>query len=44
MTRTAVITGGMSGLGAASATRLAADGVAVITTRSHDRVPTSSWT
>jgi 2-dehydro-3-deoxy-L-rhamnonate dehydrogenase (NAD+) len=30
MTRTAVITGGMSGLGAATATRLTADGVAVI--------------
>ena len=30
MTRTAVITGGMSGLGAASATRLAADGITVI--------------
>lgn len=30
MTRTAVITGGMSGLGAASATRLADDGVKVI--------------
>ena len=30
MTRTAVITGGMSGLGAASATRLAADGITAI--------------
>ena len=30
VTRTAIITGGMSGLGAASATRLAADGVEVI--------------
>jgi NAD(P)-dependent dehydrogenase (short-subunit alcohol dehydrogenase family) len=30
MTRTAIITGGMSGLGAASATRLAEDGVEVI--------------
>jgi NAD(P)-dependent dehydrogenase (short-subunit alcohol dehydrogenase family) len=30
MTRTAVITGGMSGLGAASATRLAMDGIRVI--------------
>ncbi|MBL7255717.1 SDR family NAD(P)-dependent oxidoreductase [Paractinoplanes lichenicola] len=31
MTRTAVITGGMSGLGAAAAARLAADGVRVLT-------------
>lgn len=31
MTRTAVITGGISGLGAASATRLAADGIRIVT-------------
>lgn len=36
MTRTALVTGGLSGLGAASAARLRADGVRVITA---DRVP-----
>ncbi|WP_281260852.1 SDR family NAD(P)-dependent oxidoreductase [Paractinoplanes atraurantiacus] len=39
--RTAVITGGMSGLGAAAATRLAADGIDVIT---WDLAPGASFT